>query len=74
MRKMILIGIGLLWMLVTTTSCGAAETGSRSQGCGRAAPATPPVSIEVGGRTREFISVVPQAYDSDVSHRFRLIR
>ena len=69
MRKMILIGIGLLWMLVTTTSCGADETGSRSQGCGRAAPATPPVSIEVGGRTREFISVVPESYDPGVSHR-----
>jgi hypothetical protein len=71
---MILFGMILLSMLVTVTSCGADETGSRSQGCGRAAPATPPVSIEVGGRSREFISVVPQSYDSDVSHRFRLIR
>ncbi len=74
MRKMILFGMILLPTLITSTSCGADETGSRSQGCGRAAPATPPVSIEVGGRTREFISVVPQSYDSDVPHRFRLIR
>jgi len=50
------------------------QTSSRLQGCGRAAPPTPPVSIEVGGRTREFISVVPESYDSDVPHRFRLIR
>jgi len=66
---MILFGMILLSMLVTTTSCGADETGSSSQGCGRAAPATAPVSIEVGGRTREFISVVPESYDSDVPHR-----
>jgi hypothetical protein len=38
---MILFGMILLSMLVTMTSCGADETGSRSQGCGRAAPATP---------------------------------
>ena len=69
MRKMILFGMILLPTLITSMSCAADETGSRSQGCGRAAPATPPVSIEVGGRTREFISVVPQAYDSDVPHR-----
>ena len=69
MGKMILFGMILLSTLITSMSCGADETGSRSQGCGRTAPATPPVSIEVGGRTRELISVVPESYDSDVSHR-----
>ena len=48
---MVLFGIILLSMLITSTSCSADETSNRSQGCGRAAPATPPVSIEVGGRT-----------------------
>ena len=69
MRKMILFGMILLSTLITSTSCSADETGSRSQGCGRAAPVPPPVSIEVGGRTREFIFVVPESYDSDVPHR-----
>jgi polyhydroxybutyrate depolymerase len=66
---MILFGMILLSTLITSTSCGADETSSRSPGCGRTAPATPPVSIEVGGRPREFISVVPESYDSDVPHR-----
>ncbi len=69
MRKMILFGMILLSTLITSMSGGADETSRRSQGCGRAAPATAPVSIEVGGRTREFIFVVPESYDSDVSHR-----
>jgi polyhydroxybutyrate depolymerase len=66
---MILSGMILLSTLIITVSCGADETSSRSQGCGRAAPATPPVSIEIGGRTRGFISVVPESYDSSVAHR-----
>ena len=69
MGRMILLGLGLLSMLVITTICGADETGSRSPGCGQSAPATTPVSIEVGGRSREFISVVPESYDANVPHR-----
>jgi polyhydroxybutyrate depolymerase len=59
----------LLSMLITTTGCGADDTGSRSQGCGRAAPGVPPTSILVDERTREFISVVPLQYESSVPHR-----
>jgi polyhydroxybutyrate depolymerase len=59
----------LLAALITTTSCGADETSSRSQGCGRTAPAALPASIQIGGHTREFISVVPESYDSEVAHR-----
>jgi polyhydroxybutyrate depolymerase len=67
--KIILFEMILLSMLITTTSCGADETGSRSQGCGRAAPGALPTSIQVGGHTREFISVVPEPYDSSLAHR-----
>jgi len=59
----------LLSTLITTISCGADETGSRSQGCGRAAPATLPTSIQVGDHLREFISVVPEPYDASIAHR-----
>jgi polyhydroxybutyrate depolymerase len=59
----------LLSPLITTTSCGADEKSSRSQGCGRVAPAVPPTSIQIGGHTREFISVVPDSYASSVPHR-----
>ena len=69
MRKIYLFGMILLWMLVITVSCGADETSSRSQGCGRAAPAALPASIRVDGHTREFFSVVPEPYDSSIAHR-----
>ena len=69
MRQMILLGMILLAALITATSCGADETISRSQGCGRAAPAALPASIRIDGHTREFISVVPESYDSSIAHR-----
>jgi polyhydroxybutyrate depolymerase len=69
MRQIILFGMILLAALITTMSCGADETSSRSQGCGRTAPAALPASIQIGGHTREFISVVPESYDSGVAHR-----
>ena len=69
MRQMILLGMIILSALISTTSCGAEETSSRSQGCGRAAPAAMPASIQVDGHTREFISVVPEAYDASIAHR-----
>jgi len=68
-RKRLLPGMILLSLLISTTSCGADEKSSRSQGCGRAAPAAPPISHRVGGHMREFISVVPESYDSSVAHR-----
>jgi polyhydroxybutyrate depolymerase len=64
-----LFGLGLLMMLVISTSCGAAEKSGRSPGCGRAAPASPPASVRVGDHMREFISVVPESYDPSVAHR-----
>jgi polyhydroxybutyrate depolymerase len=67
--KILLSAIILISMLITTVSCSADETGSRSQGCGRAAPTAPPTSLRVGGHMREFISVVPESYDSRVAHR-----
>lgn len=69
MRQMILLGMIILSALISTTSCGAEETNSRSQGCGRAALATMPASIQVDGHAREFISVVPEPYDASVPHR-----
>ena len=66
---MILLGMILLAALITTRSCGADETSSRSQGCGRAAPAALPASIRFDGHTREFFSVVPEPYDSSIAHR-----
>ena len=69
MSKIILFQMNLLLMLITTTGCGADETGSRSQGCGRSAPSALPTSIQVGGHTREFISVVPADYESSVANR-----
>ena len=69
MRQMILLGMILLSALISTTSCGADEKSNRSQGCGRAAPAALPTSLRVGGQTREFISVVPESYDTRVAHR-----
>ena len=60
----------LLSLFVALISCHADdETGSRSQGCGRAAPATLPMTLKVEGRLREFISVLPQSYDPNVAHR-----
>ena len=69
MRKRLLSGMILLSILISTTSCGADEKSNRSPGCGRVAPAAPPTSLRVGGHTREFISVVPQSYDSSAAHR-----
>ncbi len=45
---------------------GQAET---SPGCGKAAPADAPSSIEVGGQSRDFITVVPPDYDPVTPHR-----
>ena len=69
MNKMKLIGMILLSMLATMTSCQADELTNRSQGCGKPGPATPPVTIQVDDRTREFITVVPKSYDRNVPHR-----
>lgn len=67
--KRLLSGMILLSILISTTSCGADEKRNRSQGCGRAAPAAPPTSLRVGAHMREFISVVPESYNSGVAHR-----
>ena len=69
MRKINLLGLGLLLLLFMSTSCSADEKSNRSSGCGRAAPGVPPASIQIDGRTREFISVVPESYDPSVAHR-----
>jgi polyhydroxybutyrate depolymerase len=69
MGKLISLGLGLVFIFVVTTSCGADEINNCSAGCGRAAPAKPPDSIKVGDRIREFISVVPKSYDADKPHR-----
>ena len=69
MRKRLLLGMILLSILISTTSCGADEKSNRSQGCGRAAPAAPATSLWVGGHLREFIFVVPESYDAGVAHR-----
>ena len=69
MRQIFLFGMILLSILIIPVSCGADEKSNRSQGCGRSAPAAAPASIRVGGHMREFISVVPESYDSRVAHR-----
>jgi len=38
------------------------------QGCGQTAPAPPPSSISVGGRSRALITVVPETYAPDQPH------
>jgi polyhydroxybutyrate depolymerase len=68
-KKMILFGMILLSLLISTTSCIADETIKPSPGCGRQAPGAPPASIQVDGHTREFISVVPDSYDASLAHR-----
>jgi polyhydroxybutyrate depolymerase len=40
-----------------------------SAGCGVEPPTSPPANVEVDGRTREHITVVPDGYDSSVPHR-----
>ncbi len=70
MKQIFLFGMIMLSMLIIPVSCGADEKkSSRSQGCGRAAPANPPTSLRVGGHMRKFIAVVPESYDSRVAHR-----
>ena len=69
MSKTILLQMIFGLMLIAAPDCVADEVVSRSQGCGRAAPGALPTSIQVDGHTREFISVVPESYDSGVAHR-----
>ena len=45
MSKIMLIGVVLFSMLVAITSCDADESRSRSQGCGRKAPAALPTTL-----------------------------
>jgi len=66
---MLLCGTILLSTLIITMSCGADEKRSRSRGCGRPVPAALQISIQVGDHPREFITVVPEPYDSSVAHR-----
>ncbi len=49
---------------VTTGAVAA----SGSAGCGKTAPATPPSSLNVGGRARDFITALPADYDPDRPH------
>lgn len=45
-----------------------AWSGTPSAGCGQPQPESPPVAIEVDGRSRELITVVPDGYEADVPH------
>jgi polyhydroxybutyrate depolymerase len=59
----------LLTAFIATTNCVADEKGSRSKGCGRAAPAALPASFPVGGHPRKFILVLPDHYEPHITHR-----
>lgn len=63
----------LVWVLMlaffAAPTVAAGESGVSTVGCGRPAPAEPPAVIQVGGRTREFILAVPEAYEPDLLHR-----
>lgn len=59
-----------LMLALFALPAGAGEQAGRlSAGCVAAAPVEGPTTIEVGGRTREFILPVPDAYEPDVPHR-----
>lgn len=69
MKKTISLGTVLILVLVTTPAFGTDGEGRSSAGCGRPPLSEPPSTVEVGGTTRSFITVVPEAYNPNVPHR-----
>ena len=59
------IGLTLVVVMISLPVTAA----SASFGCGKEPPSEAPATIDVDGRTRELIAVVPENYDSGVLHR-----
>lgn len=56
-------------LLALSAGSAAAEP---SAGCGHPPPASPPVTLEVGGERRAMIVALPEEYDADRPHRLVL--
>jgi len=56
----------LLAMIAAISTAWSSEP---SNGCDIRPPTEPPSTLEVDGRTREFITVIPDDYDSDLPHK-----
>ena len=60
---------GAVLLLAVATSGYASERAGRpSARCARPAPAIPPARLQVDGRTRDLLTVVPEGYTPDVPH------
>ena len=58
----------VLLLAVATSGYGSDGAGRPSAGCARPAPAVPPVTLQVDGRARHVLTVVPEGYTPDVPH------
>ena len=58
----------VLVLAVATSAYGSDGAGRPSAGCARPAPAVPPVTLQVEGRARHVLTVVPEGYTPDVPH------
>ena len=59
----------LMLALFVASGVSAGESGHPSAGCGRPVPTTAPATLQVGGRTREFILAVPEGNENESPHR-----